>query len=687
MTKSQQKLKIGHHAPLHIQQSTDSLSSKCMVSAWYSAVARQKCAFLLNHVSTAERVGQWFWRQQIKQCCGCEFCVCWMCADSAWAVWRENVDVDELLSSRVRLTYHRASQPPTQLANQVHAVRKSPPPLYLHTRLKVTHHTALPACQTVYRDSCQRDGDLSFDQNSRNTSCEEIMSQKNNSHIRYKMCQTFEKHIGRTNENHQQRDNQLGLCLKSRNGCNKRSMMTTDISSSTKHVSTYSGKNVNSKQCFGILSRRPNSTSVDLTPYSQPTSKPFTSCPNTEKTSLSEEPSAKIFQHIPKNFRCLKTKQVSILDSLPAAQQHYRILEQRLLNCKISPHPLTGQPKLTAGSRSLAILWLIDMCDQLQMHVDTLFNAIACFDTYCSQRPNSVDPSNMQLVVSACLRLASKLEESKIPSLKLLSDLSKGACSPVQIGRAELDLACVMGWRLMKSTPICWARLFIGLSGDPLPSRLPQVDDTVWFTRAYHVLQAAMVDVTTRQFDSRQLAAAAVQLAATKPFDICRLSGLNAGELSSCLHFLHPYSKLVSNTAGLMEILMRVKGCSANEVIVSRLCDPKKLAQTGKAASWKLASSALFPDTIITPQLPITFHPFPSPATISTEIHNETTPQLVPQGRLSCSAYSTKRALHLRDLKDQEASSCTTSGEQLMPVYTNLVRTQSRHRKLHRHSL
>lgn len=109
--------------------------------------------------------------------------------------------------------------------------------------------------------------------------------------------------------------------------------------------------------------------------------------------------------------------------------------------------------------------------------------------------------------------------------------------------------------------------------------------------------------------------------------------------------------------------------------------------QTGKAASWKLASSALFPDTIITPQLPITFHPFPSPATISTEIHNETTPQLVPQGRLSCSAYSTKRALHLRDLKDQEASSCTTSGEQLMPVYTNLVRTQSRHRKLHRHSL
>ncbi|EGD83128.1 hypothetical protein PTSG_03765 [Salpingoeca rosetta] len=245
----------------------------------------------------------------------------------------------------------------------------------------------------------------------------------------------------------------------------------------------------------------------------------------------------------------------------PEAQQYYRVLEQRLASCEVSINALKMQPCMPPRLRARVFHWLADVCDRARMTLDTLFFAITYFDTYCSVRHGAVTVANMQLLACACLRLAAKIEETRVPSLRLLSRLTDGACQPTGIAQFELDLAAVLKWRLIRSTPLHWTRFFIGVAlGDPstLVGSAPSCVDPAWLFRSCQVLQLAMSDAWALRFDARQMAAAAVLLSATRPIDILAVTGLDKCALRTCLRWMHCFARVISEQEAFPSTLTRV---------------------------------------------------------------------------------------------------------------------------------
>ncbi|CAN6450249.1 unnamed protein product [Victoria cruziana] len=112
-------------------------------------------------------------------------------------------------------------------------------------------------------------------------------------------------------------------------------------------------------------------------------------------------------------------------------------------------------------ARLEAIRWIKKRKDCLDFGSETAYLSVTYMDRFLSRR--KIDKAHgwaMQLLSIACLSLAAKMEECRIPPLPEFQGDDYGFSSDI-IQRMELLVLNILEWRLYSVTPFCYLNYFI----------------------------------------------------------------------------------------------------------------------------------------------------------------------------------------------------------------------------------
>ncbi|KAJ2843786.1 Cyclin-A2 [Coemansia brasiliensis] len=148
---------------------------------------------------------------------------------------------------------------------------------------------------------------------------------------------------------------------------------------------------------------------------------------------------------------------------------------------------LKRHPELSGRMRPILVDWLMEVAADYRMHRQTLHLTVQFLDRFLTHTRVEVAPGMLQCYGTACLALAMKAEEQRVPTLTELTDFSKDAFTRDQLRQAEIDVLVALRWRLAVPTLFEFLALFFQRAACRFPAR---------FASAPH------------QFDERQFAAA-----------------------------------------------------------------------------------------------------------------------------------------------------------------------------------
>lgn len=86
--------------------------------------------------------------------------------------------------------------------------------------------------------------------------------------------------------------------------------------------------------------------------------------------------------------------------------------------------------------RSILVDWLVEVAEEFQLHLDTLYLAIAYTDRYLSRV--SVPRSKLQLVGTTSLYIAAKFEEIHPPDIGEFAYITDDTYTKKQVARQNL---------------------------------------------------------------------------------------------------------------------------------------------------------------------------------------------------------------------------------------------------------
>ena len=129
--------------------------------------------------------------------------------------------------------------------------------------------------------------------------------------------------------------------------------------------------------------------------------------------------------------------------------------------------------------RRTLVVWMLQVCEQLEFTNGTAFRAIELMDrVFVSERLNDDSKQgSFQLIAMACLAIAAKLEEidEKVPTLCYLNDLSDNTYNVRVFQQVEVSILQFLQWNLHFITPICYMKCFLR----KLATGIPLVDQEI----------------------------------------------------------------------------------------------------------------------------------------------------------------------------------------------------------------
>ncbi|KAJ1889884.1 G1/S-specific cyclin-E1 [Kickxella alabastrina] len=167
---------------------------------------------------------------------------------------------------------------------------------------------------------------------------------------------------------------------------------------------------------------------------------------------------------------------------------------------------LSRHPKLSLRMRPILVDWLSEVAADYRMYRQTLHLTVQYLDRFLTHTSLVVDPSMLQCYGTACLSIAMKAEEHRVPSLSELTDFSKDAFTRDQLKQAEIDVLTALGWHLAAPTIFEFLSLTFQRAALEFPSQFADPAilgelDPEWRTQE---CPAAIA----RRFDARQFAIA-----------------------------------------------------------------------------------------------------------------------------------------------------------------------------------
>ncbi|KAJ2747396.1 G1/S-specific cyclin-E2 [Coemansia sp. BCRC 34301] len=113
---------------------------------------------------------------------------------------------------------------------------------------------------------------------------------------------------------------------------------------------------------------------------------------------------------------------------------------------------MSRHPELSSRMRPILVDWLMEVSTDYRMHRQTLHLTVQYLDRFLANTDLQVEPSMLQCYGTACLSIAMKAEEQRVPTLSELTDFSKDAFTRSQLRQAEIDVLSALDWHLAVPT-------------------------------------------------------------------------------------------------------------------------------------------------------------------------------------------------------------------------------------------
>ncbi|KAI8319847.1 hypothetical protein GQ54DRAFT_292257, partial [Martensiomyces pterosporus] len=117
------------------------------------------------------------------------------------------------------------------------------------------------------------------------------------------------------------------------------------------------------------------------------------------------------------------------------------------LECGLARHP-----SLSSRMRPILVDWLMEVAADYRMHRQTLHLTVQYLDRFLASTDLLVEPRMLQCYGTACLSIAMKAEELRVPTLTEFTEFSKDAFTREQLKSAELDVLTALDWHLAVPT-------------------------------------------------------------------------------------------------------------------------------------------------------------------------------------------------------------------------------------------
>lgn len=166
-----------------------------------------------------------------------------------------------------------------------------------------------------------------------------------------------------------------------------------------------------------------------------------------------------------------------------------------------TPLAVIESQDITGDDREALVEWLDRIHYKAQLSTSTLYCAVGIFDRFCCLK--YIDPDLIKIYGAACLIIASKIEDNRPLSIRLLIKAAKGIFRPDDIKQAELDVTNAVQFDFSFPTPLFFFYYFIRFAD--------QTQEESIFTR--YVMEVCLKDASFIDVKPSVIAAVAFAMA------------------------------------------------------------------------------------------------------------------------------------------------------------------------------
>uniref|UniRef100_A0A1I7YZA3 CYCLIN domain-containing protein n=1 Tax=Steinernema glaseri TaxID=37863 RepID=A0A1I7YZA3_9BILA len=121
-------------------------------------------------------------------------------------------------------------------------------------------------------------------------------------------------------------------------------------------------------------------------------------------------------------------------------------------------------PAITEDMRYLLLDWVMEVCEQEQLHRETFYLVVEYVDRFLSVMQN-VPIGHLQRAGATAIYIATKIEEIYPPNLKKVASYTADACTVPQLREYEAIMVQKLEWSLAPITSIHWLAIYFQLLG------------------------------------------------------------------------------------------------------------------------------------------------------------------------------------------------------------------------------
>jgi len=140
-----------------------------------------------------------------------------------------------------------------------------------------------------------------------------------------------------------------------------------------------------------------------------------------------------------------------VLANLLVSESHYAF--------KVSDYMAQVQRSLAVNHRKIVTDWMLEVCQESNLAPQVFLSSVTYLDTVLAQM--SLPPSQLQLLASACLSLASKLSDPRPLSLYKLVVATDCSCSLAELQAMEMVVLQKLQWELSSPSPLHFLSLLL----------------------------------------------------------------------------------------------------------------------------------------------------------------------------------------------------------------------------------
>ena len=166
--------------------------------------------------------------------------------------------------------------------------------------------------------------------------------------------------------------------------------------------------------------------------------------------------------------------------------------------------------------RIILLDWIMSICYYLNLTRKTFYMSVSLIDN-CFTKLNKISTDKIQLLGTVCLLISCKFMESKIPSLKICSELTAETYSTEEIKEYEVKILTLLDWNLDYINIFQWSEIILSkwnsfIKDNNSLIKIEGNDYKIIYKLYFFVLDSIILDYYYRFYNMKNLCTAILYL-------------------------------------------------------------------------------------------------------------------------------------------------------------------------------